>query len=185
MVKLVYGVITESLDGFVADENGNFDWTKPDEEVHRFINDLVRPVGTYLLGRRMYEVLLAWETMDTRAQPSYIRDFAEIWKSADKIVFSRTLEKVSSARTRIERNFDPDAVRQMKETAQNDIEIGGPELAGRAISSGLVDEFHLMIAPIMVGAGKRWLNDARVRLELLDERRFGNGSVYLHYRRAR
>ena len=185
MVKLVYGIITESLDGFVTDENGSLDWTEPDEEVHSFVNDLVRPVGTFLFGRRMYEVMLAWETMDTHGEPPYIEDFAGIWKSADKIVYSRTLEKTSSARTRIERDFDPAAVRRMKATAKGDIEIGGPELAGQAISAGLVDELHLLIAPVIIGGGKRLFpENIRAQLHLVDKRRFGNGVVYLSYRTA-
>ena len=182
MAKLIYSAIT-SLDGFVADEDANFDWAAPDEEVHTFVNDLERPVGTYLYGRRMYEVMVAWETMHTSDQPPFVRDFADTWGAADKIVYSRTLETVSSARTRIERNFAPEAVRQMKASAGRDITVGGPDLAAQAIKAGLVDECHLFIAPIVVGGGKRSLpNDVRLKLDLLDERRFGNGMVHLHYR---
>ena len=183
MAKLIYSAIT-SLDGYVADEDGNFDWAAPDEEVHTFVNDLERPVGTYLYGRRMYEVMVVWETVHTLAdQPPFMRDFAEIWQAADKIVYSTTLETVSSARTRIERDFDPEAVRQMKATAGRDITVGGPDLAAQAIKAGLVDECHLFVAPIVVGGGKRALpDDVRLKLELLDERRFGNGVVHLHYR---
>jgi dihydrofolate reductase len=183
MAKLIYSAI-QSLDGYVADEDGNFDWAEPDEEVHTFINDLERPVGTYLYGRRMYEVMVAWETAHTLAdQPPFIQDFAEIWRAADKFVYSKTLEKVSSARTRIERDFDPGAVRQMKARAGRDITVGGPDLAAQAIKAGLVDEFHLFIAPIVVGGGKESLpTSVRLQLELLDERRFGNGVVHLHYR---
>jgi dihydrofolate reductase len=182
MAKLIYFAIT-SLDGYVADEDGRFDWGEPDEEVHAFINDLERPVGTYLYGRRMYEVMVAWETAHTLAdQPSFIRDFAEIWQAADKIVYSRTLETVSSARTRLERDFDPDAVTEMKALAARDLAVGGPELAGEAFRAGLVDEYHLVIAPVVVGAGKQSLpDDVRLELELLDERRFGNGMVFLRY----
>ena len=183
MAQLIYAVIT-SLDSYVADEDGNFDWAAPDEEVHTFINDLERPVGTYLYGRRMYEVMVGWETDPTLAEQSPVtRDFAQIWQAADKIVYSKTLETVSSARTRIERDFDPEAVRQMKAPAGRDFIVGGPDLAAQAFKVGLVDECHLFIAPIVVGAGKQSLpNNVRVKLELLDERRFGNGTVHLRYR---
>jgi len=182
MAKLIYSAIT-SLDGYAADEDGNFDWAEPDEEVHTFINDLERPVGTYLYGRRMYEVMVAWETITLADQPPFIQDFAEIWQAADKIVYSKTLEMVSSARTRIERDFDPEALRKMKARAGRDITVGGPHLAAQAFKAGLVDEFHLFIAPIVVGGGKQSLpNNVRLKLELLDERRFGNGVVHLHYR---
>jgi dihydrofolate reductase len=181
--KLIYSAIA-SLDGYVADADGNFDWAVPDEEVHTFINALERPVGTYLYGRRMYETMVGWETDPTLADQSPVmRDFAEIWQAADKIVYSKTLETVSSARTRIERDFDPEAVRQMKARARRDIIVGGPELAAQAIKAGLVDEWHLFVAPIVVGGGKQSLpNDVRLKLEVLDVRRFGNGMVYLHYR---
>jgi dihydrofolate reductase len=183
VANLIYSAIT-SLDGYVADEDGNFDWAAPDEEVHTFVNDLERPVGTYLYGRRMYEVMVAWETAHTLAdQRPVMQDFAEIWQAADKIVYSKTLETVSSVRTRIERAFDPEAVRQMKASAGRDITVGGPNLAAQAIKAGLVDECHLFIAPIAVGGGKQALpNSVRVKLELLDERRFGSGVVHLHYR---
>jgi dihydrofolate reductase len=182
MAKLIYSAIT-SLDGYVADEDGNFDWAEPDEGVHTFVNDLERPIGTYLYGRRMYEVMVAWETMDLSDQPPFIQDFARIWRAADKIVHSKTLETVSSARTRIERDFDPEAVRRMKGSAGHHISVGGPELAAQAFKAGLVDECHLFLTPIMVGGGKRSLsNNVRLELELLDERRFGNGVVYLNYR---
>jgi len=186
MAKLIYSAIT-SLDGYVADEDGNFDWAAPDEEVHAFINDLQRPVGTYLYGRRMYETMVGWETDPTLADRAPVmRDFAEIWQAAEKIVYSKTLEAVSSARTRIERDFDPEAVRQMKARAEHDISVGGPELAARAIKAGLVDECHLFVAPMVVGGGKRSLPDnVRLKLELLDERRFSSGMVFLHYRTRR
>jgi dihydrofolate reductase len=181
MAKLIYSAIT-SLDGYVADEDGNFDWAAPDEEVHSFVNDLERPVGTYLYGRRMYEVMVAWETMPLADQPA-MQDYAEIWRAADKVVYSKTLESVSSARTRIERDFGPEAVRQMKTSAERDIAVGGPDLAAQAIKAGLVDEYHLFVTPIAVGGGKQSLPDnVRLELELLDERRFGNGVVHLHYR---
>jgi dihydrofolate reductase len=183
MAKLIYSAIT-SLDGYVADENGNFDWAAPDEEVHRFVNDLERPIGTYLYGRRIYETMVYWETAHTLPdQPPFIQDFAGIWQAADKIVYSKTLETPSSARTRIERDFDPDAVRRMKASAGRDITVGGSDLAAQAIKAGLVDEYHLFLTPIIVGGGKQSLPDnVRLELELLDERRFGNGVVHLHYR---
>ena len=182
MAKLVYSAIA-SLDGYVADEDGNFDWAVPDEEVHAFINDLDRPLGTYLYGRRMYETMVGWETDHTLADRSpLMRDFAELWQAADKIVYSATLEAVSTARTRIERDFDPEAVRKMKASAERDLIVGGPELAAQAFRAGLVDECHLFVAPIVVGGGKRSLPDGvRLELELLDERRFGGGMVYLRY----
>jgi dihydrofolate reductase len=181
MTKLIYSALT-SLDGYVADEDGNFDWAEPEEEVHAFVNELERPVGTYLYGRRMYEVMAAWETLDISDQPAFMRDYAEIWRAADKIVYSRTLETVSSARTRLERDFDPGSIRRMKALAGPDISVGGPDLAAQAIEAGLVDEYHLFLTPIVVGGGKRSLpNNVRLKLELL-ERRFGNGVVHLHYR---
>ena len=183
MAKLIYSTIM-SLDGYIADEDGNFDWAEPDEEVHRFVNDLERPVGTYLYGRRMYETMVYWETAHTLAdQPPFVQDFTEIWQAADKIVYSKTLETVASARTRIERHFEPEAVRRMKATAGRDITVGGPDLAAQAIKAGLVDEWQLFVTPIVVGGGKQSLpNTIRLRLELLDERRFGSGVVHLHYR---
>jgi dihydrofolate reductase len=183
MARLIYTAIT-SLDGCVADKDGNFDWAVPDEEVHAFVNDLERRAGTYLYGRRMYEVMAFWETALTLAeQPPVIRDYAEIWQAADKIVYSKTLEKVLSARTRIEREFDPEAVRQMKAQAARDITVGGPDLAAQAIKAGLVDEFHLFVTPVVVGGGNQALpDDVSVKLELMDERRFASGVVHLHYR---
>jgi dihydrofolate reductase len=180
MAKLIYSALI-SLDGYIADEDGNFDWAEPDEEVHRFVNDLERPVGTYLYGRRMYEVMAAWETITD--QTPHTRDYAEIWRAADKVVYSRTLETPSSARTRIERDFDPEAVRQMKAAAGSDLSVSGPGLAAHAFRAGLVDECRLFVTPIVVGGGNQALPDKlRVPLELLDERRFGNGMVYLCYR---
>lgn len=182
MARLTYTAIS-SLDGYVADENGRFDWAEPDEEVHAFVNELARPIGVHLYGRRLYEVMLAWETIDLADQPPIVRDFAEIWRAAEKIVYSTSLERVSSTRTRIERDFDRDGVRQLKATAERDLTIGGPDLAAQAIAAGLVDEWHLFLVPVVVGGGKRSLPDGvRVRLELLEERRFQNGTVYLHYR---
>ena len=183
MAKLIYSVIA-SLDGYVADEDGNFDWAAPDEEVHRFVNDLERPAGTYLMGRRMYEVMRYWETADTVPdQPAHMVDFARVWQDADKVVYSRTLEEPSTARTRVERDFDPDAVRRLKAAADRDLTVGGPALAAQALAAGLVDECHVFLAPILVGGGTRAFPDKlRVPLELLEERRFGNGTVYLRYR---
>jgi dihydrofolate reductase len=183
VAKLIYSAIA-SLDCYVADEEGKFDWSAPDEEVHSFVNELERPIGTYLLGRRMYEVLAYWETADAIADlPPFAHEFAEIWQAADKIVYSKTLDTVSSARTRIERDFEPEVIRQLKATAGRDITVGGPELAAQAIEAGLVDEFQLFVTPIVVGGGKPSLpKGVRVTLELLDERRFENGVVYLHYR---
>lgn len=183
MAKLIYAAIA-SLDGYVADADGNFDWAEPDEEVFTFVNDLERPIGTYLYGRQMYEVMVSWETLPTTADQSPVeRDFAELWQAADKIVYSTTLESVSSARTRIERAFDPEMVRQWKSTAVRDMTVSGPNLAAQAIKAGLVDECHLFFTPIVVGGGKQALpNNVRLKLELLDEHRFGNGVMHLHYR---
>jgi dihydrofolate reductase len=181
MAKLIYSALA-SLDGYTADDDGKFDWAMPDEEVHAFVNDLARPVGTHLLGRRMYEVMVSWETMDVAGEPPAIRDFAEIWQTADKIVYSRTLENASSARTRIEPAFEPDAVRELKAAAERDLAVGGPDLAAQALRAGLVDECQLFLSPIVVGGGKQAFPDDRLELELLDERRFGNGTVFLRYR---
>jgi dihydrofolate reductase len=182
MAKLIYSAIA-SLDGYVADKDRKFGWAEPDEEVHSFVNDLERRVGTHLYGRRMYEVLVAWENLSLADQPAYIREYAEIWRAADKIVYSRTLESVSSARTRLEREFDAEAVRQLKAEASRDLAVGGPNLAAEAFKAGLVDEVHLTVAPMIVGGGVAALpDDVRLKLELLDERRFGNGMVHLSYR---
>jgi dihydrofolate reductase len=181
VAKLIYSAIA-SLDGYVADENGNFDWAAPDEEVHRFVNELERSAGTHLYGRRMYEVMRFWETAGGADEPPVMRDYAEIWRAADKVVYSKTLESVSSARTRIERDFDPVAVRQLKATADRDLSIGGPGLAAQALVAGLVDELHLFVVPVSVGGGTRALPDGvRLDLELLDERRFAGGFAHLHY----
>jgi dihydrofolate reductase len=182
MAKLIYSMI-ESLDGYVEDEEGRFDWAAPDDEVHAFVNELERPIGTYLYGRRMYETMLFWETVSTGAdQPAVMRDFAEIWRAAEKIVYSRTLRTSSSTRTRIEHELDIEAIRQLKGNSPADITIGGAELAGQALAAGLVDECHLFVVPIVVGGGKRALPGAvRVQLELLDEGRFDSGVVHLRY----
>ena len=172
-----------SLDGYVNDEGGHFDWSRPDEEVHAFVNDLERPVGTHLYGRRMYEVLVAWETMPMGPdQPAVIRDYAEVWRAADKVVHSTTLQEVASARTRIERRFDPDAVRRMKADAETDLSVSGPHLAAEALRAGVVDDLHLVVNPVVVGGGTRALPAGlRLDLELVDEHRFGNGVVHLHH----
>ena len=183
MAKLIYAALA-SLDGYVEDEQGRFDWAAPDDEVHAFVNDLERPIGTYLYGRRMYETMVFWETASAEVdEPPVFADFAEIWRAAEKIVYSRTLQMASSARTRIEREFDRDTVLRLKESSATDIAVGGAELAGHAIGAGLVDECHLFLCPIVVGGGKRALRDnVHARLELLDERRFRSGVVHLHYR---
>ena len=183
MAKLTYSMLA-SLDGYVEDESGRFDWAAPDEEVHVFVNDLERPFGTHLYGRRMYETMVYWETAHTVAgQPPHILDYAEIWQAADKVVYSRTLATASTTRTRIEPDFDPEAVRHLKAAAERDLTVGGPTLGAHAITAGLVDEYHLFVWPVVVGGGKQFLpNRARLQLELLDERRFGNGVVYLRYR---
>jgi dihydrofolate reductase len=195
MAKLIYSAIG-SLDGYVEDASGKFEWAAPDEEVHAFVNELERPIGTYLYGRRIYETMVFWETVDPDGDrpavvrefkaPAVAREFAAIWQAAEKVVYSRTLETVSSARTRIERELDPDAIERMKQSSGSDISIGGAELAGQAIAAGLVDELQLLLVPVLVGGGKRALpNDVRARLELLGERRFQGGAVFLRYRARR
>jgi dihydrofolate reductase len=182
MARLIYSVIA-SLDGYVADEEGNFDWAEPDAEVFTFVNDLERPVGTYLYGRGMYETMVSWETAGGADQPPFVRDFAQMWREATKVVYSRTLEAASSDRTRIERDFDPAAVQRMKAEAGPDMTVGGPDLAGQALAAGLVDECQMFVVPIVIGGGKRSLRrNVRLKLQLLDERRFGNGTVFLRYR---
>jgi dihydrofolate reductase len=178
MGKLVYSAIA-SLDGYVNDAEGNFDWAAPDAEVHAFVNDQERPVGTYLYGRRMYETMSAWETMDDPAP--LMRDYADIWRAADKVVISRTLDAVATGRTRLERALDPEAVRALK--AEGDVSVGGPTLAAGALRAGLVDELHLFLNPVIVGAGTAALPDGlRAGLELQSERRFAGGVVHVHYR---
>ena len=183
MAKLLY-LMNASLDGYIADEDGKFDWGAPGEEYYAFINDLLRPVGTYLYGRRLYELMAVWETDPAvAAQSPGAGEFAQIWQAADKVVYSRTLQGASTTRTRIEPDFDPQAVRQLKAAAGRDLTVGGPDLGAHAITAGLVDEYHLFVWPVVVGGGKPLLpNRVRLQLELLDERRFGNGAVYLRYR---
>jgi dihydrofolate reductase len=215
MGRLIYSAIT-SLDGYVVDTNGHFDWAVPDEETHAFVNDLERTIGTYLYGRRLYEVMAAWETMPIDVRPTDVRptdvrptdarptdarpagtrpadgdrrpvmlDYARIWQAADKVVYSTTLDDVATSRTRIERRFDPDAVRRLVASADGDVSIGGATLAGHAIRAGLVDDWHLFLTPVVVGGGVRALPDGvRARLELLAARRFASGVVHLHHRVA-
>jgi dihydrofolate reductase len=182
MARLLYSVVA-SLDGYVVDASGSFDWAAPGEEVHAFVNDLERPLGSYLYGRRMYETMRVWQTFGTPDQSPAIQDYAEIWRAADKVVYSSTLDSVSTPRTRLERAFDADAIAHLKASAERDISVGGPGLAAAAIRAGLVDEWQLLIAPVIVGGGTPWLpDDVRIDLELVDERRFGSGMAYLHYR---
>jgi len=187
LAKLIYSAIA-SLDGYIEDADGNFDWAAPDEQVHAFVNELQRPVGTYLYGRRLYETMAAWETAPELPGPSAaVRDFAAIWQAADKIVYSTTLETPATARTRIERSFDPVAVGEMKASASADLTVGGATLAAHAFAAGLVDELQLLFVPVLVGGGKHALptGSRELSLELLDERRFANGTVYLRYRARR
>jgi dihydrofolate reductase len=183
MAKLIYSAIA-SLDGYVEDSEGRFDWAAPDEDLHGFVNDLERPIGTYLYGRRMYETMRVWETFGSGPEePPVIRDYGEIWRASDKIVYSRTLEHPSTARTRIEASFDPEAVARLKRSSDRDISVGGAELAGHALAAGLVDEYHVFLVPVAVGGGKRSLPEGvRLQLELVDQCRFGSGAVHLHYR---
>lgn len=183
MAHLIYSALA-SLDGYIEDMEGNFDWAAPDEEMHSFINDLERPAGTHLYGRRMYETLMVWETdPDLTTHSPITRDFAEIWQAANKIVYSRTLPTVSTRNTYLERHFDPEAIRQLKASAEQDILIGGPELAAQAFGAGLIDECQLFLAPIILGGGKRCFPaGVRLELELVEERRFGCGVVFLRYR---
>jgi dihydrofolate reductase len=183
MAALVYSAIT-SLDGYVADRAGRFDWAAPDEEVHAFVNEAERGVGTYLYGRRMYDVMRFWETAgeDPGSHPLE-REYAGIWRGADKVVYSRTLTSVASTRTRIERGLEPEAVRRLKESAEHDISVGGPTLAAHALAAGLVDEIRLFLTPVVVGGGTRSLpDDLHLELELLEQHRFRNGVVHLRYR---
>jgi dihydrofolate reductase len=183
MAKIIYSAAT-SLDGYTNDEEGKFDWAKPDAEVHSFFNDLERPIGTYLYGRRMYDVMRYWQDPpEAGERPAYIRDYAEIWQAADKVVYSRTLDSPLTPRTEIEREFDPAVVRELKEGADADLSIGGAGLAAEALGAGLVDELHQVLHPVIVGGGTPWLPDGlRLDLELVDERRFSGGAIHLHYR---
>ncbi len=183
MAKLIYSAIA-SLDGYVEDEHGEFGWARPDDEVHAFVNELERRIGTYLYGRRMYEVMAPWEDPpDLVDQQRPVRDFARLWQATEKVVYSTTLDAPATARTRISPSFDPEAVRRLKATGSRDLSVGGPELAAQAIAAGLVDELHVFLVPVVVGGGKRALPDGvRLGLELLDTRRFTSGVVYLRYR---
>jgi dihydrofolate reductase len=177
---LAYSVIA-SLDGYTADAEGKFDWAEPDEEVFAFVNEVERGIGTYLYGRRMYETMAGWETVPLDGQSAAFRDFAGIWRAADKVVYSTTLKAASSARTRIEPRFDPEAVRALKQ--RGDVTVGGPGLAASAIQAGLVDEYHMFVTPVVVGGGIAVFPDGvRAGLDLVDERRFASGVVYLRYR---
>ncbi|MCB0864598.1 MAG: dihydrofolate reductase [Solirubrobacterales bacterium] len=181
MARLTYTALC-SLDGYIEDGGGGFGWAMPDRELHAFVNERERGTGTMLLGRRMYETLAVWETMPTEGEPAELADYKEIWLGADKVVYSRKLREPASGRTRIEAEFDPAAVRRMKEGADRDLSIGGPEIAAAAFASGLVDEIGLFFFPVVVGGGKRALPEgARLALELREERRFGSGVVYLGY----
>jgi dihydrofolate reductase len=185
MGRLTYAAIM-SLDGYIADVDGRFDWAAPSEEVHAFVNDLARPIGTHLYGRRMYEMLAVWETDPSLAEQSPVMsDYAQIWQAADKIVYSSTLDETVTQRTRIERAFDPVAVRRLKEAAETDLSVGGPTVAAHAIRAGLVDDWHLFVTPIVVGGGLAALPDGvRIGLDLVDQRRFADGTTYLRYRTA-
>lgn len=186
MAKLIYSTIT-SLDCFVEDSEGGFGWAEPDEEVFSFINQLERPIGTYLYGRRMYETMVYWETASTEPNQSQVeKEFTDIWQAADKIVYSTTLTSATSTKTRIERDFDPNVVAKLKETAQRDVCVGGSNLASQALKARLVDEIHLFLTPILVGTGKRaFPSDFHQPLKLLDEKRFGCGVVFLRFSSAR
>jgi dihydrofolate reductase len=183
MAELIFSAIA-SLDGYIEDETGGFDWAAPADDVHRFVNDLERPIGTYLYGRRMYETMRYWETADPREDESPVSwDWMRLWRAADKVVYSRTLERVSTARTRIEREFDPSAIRAMKDASERDISVGGPELAAQAFRAGLVDRCQLFLTPVLVGGGKPALpREVRRDLDLVTERRFDSGTVFLDYR---
>jgi len=184
VARLIYSALA-SLDGFTADSNGNFEWAAPDEEVHSFVNDLERPIGTHLYGRRMYEVMRYWQTAPTTGtdEPPCMLDYAAIWQAADKVVYSSTLTDVDTDRTRLESTFDPEAVRAMKATKPEDLSIGGPHLAAHALAAGLVDELQLFINPVIIGSGTSWLpDDIRLDLALIDEHRFSGGVVFVHYR---
>ena len=182
MAKLICSTIA-SLDGYVEDASGRFDWAAPDEEVHAFVNDLERPIGTYLYGRRMYETMVFWETAGLADDdPEVIRDFGSLWRAADKIVFSKTLMSVTTARTRTERDFDPGSIRRLKQSGDADLSIGGAELTGQSLAAGLVDEIRLFLVPVIVGGGKRALPaDVQARLRLISTRGFASGVVYAHY----
>ena len=182
MARLIY-LTNVSLDGYIEDETGSLDWTDPDDEYFAFINDLVRPIGTYLYGRRLYEVMRFWQTALTSSEPPCFVDYASIWKAADKIVYSSTLDAVTTDKTTLETTFDPEAVREMKASHSRDISVGGANLAAQALAAGLVDELQLFVSPVIVGGGTSWLpDDIRLDLDLIDERRFDAGVVFLHYR---
>jgi dihydrofolate reductase len=182
MARLAYSAIA-SLDGYISEASGGFEWAAPDQEVHAYVNELERRIGTHLYGRRMYETMVFWDTQGDGPDDSDItRDYAAVWRAADKIVFSRTLGAMSSARTRIERAFSPAVVQGLKASAGSDLSIGGAELAGQALAAGLVDDLHVFVVPVLVGGGTRALPDGvMAALDLVRERRFANGFVHLHY----
>ncbi|MCC3277266.1 dihydrofolate reductase family protein [Arthrobacter sp. zg-Y20] len=181
MGRLIYTGIT-SLDGYIADESGSFDWSMPDEEVHRFVNGLDRNMRTFLLGRQLYEVMAYWDSVPPD-EPEAIQEYARIWQAADKVVYSRSLTELDAPRTRLEHNFDPDAVRTLVEASDGDVSVGGAALAAQALQAGLVDEVQQLLSPVIIGGGKRFLPAGlRLDLELVEEQRFGNGVVFLHYR---
>ena len=182
MGRLIYSTQV-SLDGFIVDRNGSFDFTEPDDEVHAYVNDSLRPISTHLYGRRLYDVMVFWETVpDDSSVAPVMRDFGRVWRGADKVVYSRTLDRVASGRTTLEREFDPDAVRRLTAQADGDLLVGGAELAGAAMRAGLVDEVRLFVFPVLVGGGRSaWGDDVRARLELRDERRFASGVVHVRY----
>jgi dihydrofolate reductase len=183
MAKLIYSALC-SLDGYTTDENGAFEWAAPDREVSAHVNEIERPIGTYLYGRRMYETMVYWETTDDDESPE-VRDYVGIWRAADKVVYSSTLSAVTSTKTRLEREFDPDSVRRLKAGAEHDLSIGGPSIAAHALAAGLVDEIQLYLNPVVIGGGTQALpTGVRLDLELLDQHRFGGGVVYLRYRVA-
>ena len=182
MAKLIYSMIT-SLDGYAAAAEGDLGTGAEDEEVHTFIGDIFRPVRTFLYGRRMYETMVFWETADAEPDvPPHILEYARDWQAAEKIVYSTTLQSVSSAKTKIERTFDPDAIRKLKAESDHDISVDGPNLAAQAIRAGLVDEYHLFITTSVVGGGKRFFPEGvRLDMELVDERTFKTGLIYARY----
>jgi dihydrofolate reductase len=182
MGRVIYSMVC-SLDGYISDREGSFEWAAPDDEVHAFVNEQERQVGTYLYGRRLYEVMRYWETAGADPDtPPVEQEYAEVWRSADKVVYSRTLAEVETSRTRLEREFDADAVRRMAQAADRDVSVGGPVLAEAALRAQVVDECRLFVCPVVVGGGHPALpSDLRLDLQLLDERRFAGGVVYLRY----
>jgi dihydrofolate reductase len=185
VARLVYAGIT-SLDGYTVDAGGSFAWAEPDEEVHGFVNDLERRLGTYLYGRRLYDTMRVWQTVPDDEGSEVARDFARVWREADKVVYSATLSDVSTPRTRLEHDFDPAVVRALVDAADRDVSVGGATLAASALRANIVDELHQFLHPVVVGGGTPYLPEGvRLDLELLDERRFESGVVHLHHRVVR